>query len=138
MRLIYFSLKVLIIALEIEEVTVSTEYLDFANIFFSDSKAKLSKHFRINNYSINLAEGKQLLYKPIYNMRLMKLKTLKSYIEINLASGFIKLLKTSAGALILFVYKKNGSLQFYINYQRLINLTIENCDLLLLFVDSLD
>ena len=52
---------------------------------------------------------------------------LKTYIEANLASGFIRLSKPSANTSILFVQKKNGSFCLCINYQRLNSLIIKNC-----------
>ena len=56
----------------------------------------------------------------------MESETLKTYIETNLANGFIRLSKSSAGAPILFDRKSDGSLWLCINYQGLNNLTIKN------------
>ena len=61
-----------------------------------------------------------------YSLSLVELKTLKIYIEINLAKGFIWLSKSLMRALILFVQKPNASLRLYANYQGLNNLTIKN------------
>ena len=68
----------------------------------------------------------------------MELETLKTYIETNLANGFIQPLKSPAGALILFVRKPNGSLRLCINYRDLNNLTIKNRYPLPLIGESLD
>lgn len=105
---------------------ISIKYLDFADVFFSNSAAELSDHIGINNCFINLIEGQQLPYGAIYSLKLVKLKTLKTYIEINFASGFIKLLKSPTNAIILFVHMKNGSFWLCVNYQRLNNLIIRN------------
>ena len=51
---------------------------------------------------------------------------LKTYIKINLANSFIKPSKSPAKISILFEYKSNRSLRFYINYYGLNNLTIKN------------
>ena len=63
---------------------------------------------------------------------------LKTYIKANLASGFIRPSKSPAGALILFVRKKNGSLCLCVDYRGLNNLTIKNRYPLPLIGESLD
>lgn len=60
----------------------------------------------MNNHFINLINNKSLLYNLIYNLRPIKIKTLKTYIKTNLANGYIKLFKFSANILILLIYKK--------------------------------
>ena len=65
-----------------------------------------------NNYAIKLKNGKQPTYEPIYSLGPVELEILKTYIETNLANGFIRPLKSLADALILFIYKLDGSLQF--------------------------
>ena len=57
----------------------------------------------INEHAIKLQEGKQPPYGPIYNLGPIKLNTLKTYIETNLANSFICLSKFLARALILLV-----------------------------------
>lgn len=105
--LVYFSCEVLITSLEMKEITVPTEYSNFTNIFFSNFAAKLLEYIEINNHSINLKKDKQPLQKLIYSLRSMKLEILKTYIEINLANNFIRLLKLLASIPILFIYKKD-------------------------------
>lgn len=100
---IHPSREAQIASLGAEEVTVPTEYSGFAEVFLKDSPAKLPKHTGINNHAINLDNGKQLPYEPIYSLGLLDLETLKTYIKINLASNFIRLFKSPAGAPILFV-----------------------------------
>ena len=68
----------------------------------------------------------------------MELKTLKTYIETNLANGFIQPLKSLADAPILFIRKSNGSLRLCIDYESLNNLTIKNRYPLPLIGESLD
>lgn len=102
---------------------------------------ELLKNININKHTIKLVEDKQLPYGPIYNLRLMKLEILKTYIKINIKTGFIQLSKSSASTLILFNKKLDSSLYVYINYQKLNNLTIKNWYFLLLigkFLDQLD
>ncbi len=68
----------------------------------------------------------------------MELETLKAYIKNNLASKFIRLFKSSAGAPILFDKKSDGSLRLCVDYQGLNNLTLKNQYPLLLVGESLD
>ena len=49
----------------------------------------LSERTRANEQAIKLEKGKQLLYGPIYSLGPVELETLKTYIEIKLANGFI-------------------------------------------------
>ena len=86
-----------------EETGIPAEYSDFSNVFSSDSAAELPEHIRINDYPINLLDDKQPLYGPIYSLGPVKLEMLKTYIEANLASGFIRLFKSPSGAPILFI-----------------------------------
>ena len=80
----------------------------------------------INKHAIKLINGKQPSYRPIYSLGPVKLKIIKTYIQTNLANGFIQSSKSSIDPLILFVYKLNSSLRLYIKYQELNNLTIKN------------
>lgn len=71
---------------------------------------ELSENPSINEYAIELENRKQLLYKLIYTLSLVELKTLKVYIKIYLKPEFIWLFKSLAGASILFNKKLNDSL----------------------------
>lgn len=51
--------------------------------------AILSKFFNINKYVIDLKLDKQLSYKPLYSLELIKLKIFKTYIKTNLVNKFI-------------------------------------------------
>lgn len=84
-------------------MVVLLKYLNYANIFSEASNAELSKHIGINNYPINLIDDKEPPYNPIFSLRLVELKTLKTYIETNLANGFIQPLQLPANTLILFI-----------------------------------
>ena len=105
---------------------VSAKYSDFADVFSSDLVSELPKHIWINDHAIELVDDQQPPYQPIYSLGPIELETLKAYIEINLANGFIKPFKSPAGAPILFNRKLDGSLQLCINYPSLNNLTIKN------------
>ena len=68
----------------------------------------------------------------------MELKTLKTYIETNVANGFIRPSKSPSGATIVFVRKPDGSLSLYVDYRGLNNLTIKNRYALPLIGESFD
>ena len=68
---------------------VLAEYLDFADVFSLDLASELLEHTEINTHAIDLEEGKQPPYGPIYNLKLVELETLKTYIKTNLANDFI-------------------------------------------------
>ena len=109
-----------------KKVIVPAEYSDFANVFSKKSAEVLPECIKINEHAIKLEDGKQLPYGPIYSLDLVELETLKTYIENNLANGFIRPSKFSTDAPIWFVCKPNGSLWLCGNYQGLNNLTIKN------------
>ena len=135
---IHLSHEAQVVMLTSEETGIPTEYSDFSNVFSSDSTAELSEHTGINDHPINLLKNKQPPHGPIYSLGAMELEMLKTYIKANLASDFIRPSKFLAGAPILFVQKKDGSLHLCIDYRGLNNLTIKNCYLLLLIGKSLD
>ena len=102
------------------------KYIDFADKFFPNLPSELLKYIRINNYAIELASNQQLLYKSIYSLKLIKIKTLKTYIETNLANEFIRLSKLPANTPIFFDWKLNRSFRLCVNYRKLNNLKVKN------------
>jgi hypothetical protein len=66
------------------------------------------------------------------------LEVLKDYIDKNLESGFIRNSKSSAGAPILFVKKKDGSLRLCVDYRGLNKITVKNRYPLPLIPDLID
>ena len=95
---------------------IPTKYSDFVDIFSPDLAFKLPKHTGINNHAIELVDGQQPPYGPIYSLEPVELETLKAYIETNLANDFIKLCKSPAGAPILFNQKSNGFFLLCVDY----------------------
>ena len=116
---------------------VPVKYLDFADVFSPGLISELPVHTGINDHAIKLVNGQQPPYGPIYSLRLIEVKTLKTYIETNLANGFIRPSKSPCIAPILFDQKSDNSLRLCMNYQGLNNPTIKN-QYLPLIGDSLD
>ena len=48
---------------------------------------KVLKYSSINKYTINIKIDKQLSYKVIYTIELIRIETLKTYIKTNLANN---------------------------------------------------
>ena len=105
---------------------VPAEYSDYSNVFSAENAAELPKNTGINKHAIKLEEGKQPLFSLIYSLEPVELETLKTYIEINLANGFIQPSKSPIGALIFFDRKLNRSLRFCVDYWGLNNIIIKN------------
>ena len=96
------------------------------------------KRTRIKEYAIELEKSNQPPYRLIYSPGLVKLKTLKIYIETNRADAFIQPLKSSTDVAIFFVHKSNGSFSSWVDYFRLNNFTIKSWYLLPPIWESLD
>jgi len=79
-----------------------------------------------------------LPYGRIYNLSEVKLKTLKAYIETNLANGFIQRSSSPAGAPILFAKKKDGRLRLCLDYRALNRASVKNRYPLPLISEMLD
>ena len=105
-----------IASLVIEEVQIPSEYSDFSDVFSEERASILPEATELNQHAIELQEGQQPPYGPIYSLGPVELETLKTYIETNLANGFIRPSKSPAGASILFVGKLDGSLRLCVDY----------------------
>ena len=114
------------------------EYTNFTDVFFLDLATEHPEYTEINTHVIDLEKSKQPSYGPIYSLGPVKLETLKTYIEINMANSFIRPSKSSASAPILFDKKPDGNFYLCIDYWGLNNITIKNRYWLLLVDKSLD
>ena len=99
---------------------------------------ELPKNIGINKHAIELQDGKQPLYGPIYSLGPVELETLKTYIEIHLKTGLIQPSKFLVVAPIWLDKKPNNSLWLCVNYSSLNNLTIKNWYPLPLIGEALD
>ena len=81
---------------------ILAKYFDYSNVFLVKNIAKLAEYIKINDYTIELKKDKQLSFKLIYSLGLVKLETLKTYIKTNLANSFIWFSKSSINIFILF------------------------------------
>lgn len=113
---IYPAHEAQIVLLMAEKVFVLAIYLSFINLFLKKLVVEFFNSFDINEHLINLKLNKELLYGSIYSLGLVKLKTLKTNIKINLVNGFIWSPKSSVKVSILFVQKRDCNFCFYVNY----------------------
>ena len=100
---IYSFYYIQVALLSSEETRISAKYSDFFNVFSLGSMTELLEYIRINDPYINLLNNKQLPYSLIYNLGLVKLEMLKTYIKPNLASSLIRFFKSPLSARIIFV-----------------------------------
>ena len=68
---------------------IPSEYADYADVFSFDLAMEFPENTSINEHAIELQDGKQLPYGPIYSLGPVELETLKTYIETHLKTGFI-------------------------------------------------
>ena len=77
-------------------------------------------------FTIDLIPGTKLISIPPFRMAPAELRELKAQLEELLSKGFIRPSISPWGALVLFVKKKDGSLQLCIDYRKLNRVTIHN------------
>ena len=119
-------------------ISVPTKYFDFADVLSPELASKLSEYTGINDYAFKLVDNWQPPYGSIYSLGPIELETLKTYIETNLANGFIRPSKSPARAPIFFDKKPDRSLWLCVDYWGLNNLTIKNQYSLPLIRESLE
>ena len=119
-------------------IEVPAEYSDYSDVFSAENAAEHPENTRMNEHAIELEEGKQPLFGPIYSLGPVELETLKIYIKTNLANGFMHPSKSPAGAPIFFDRKPDGSLRLCVNYWGFNNITMKIRYPLPLIGESLD
>jgi len=116
---------------------IPTKYSEFVEVFSKTKADTLAPHRSID-HAIDLEPGCEIPYGRIYNLSEVELKTLKAYIETNLANGFIQRSSSPAAAPILFAKKKDGGLRLCVDYRALNSATIKNRYPLPLISEMLD
>ena len=112
-------------------LNIPKEYLWYIQLFQEEVDTKvLSKH-QPQDHEIKLELSKKPTFRLIYTLLEKELQVLRGYIKENLRKGFIRESKLLVSYPILFALKKDGSLQLYINYRKLNDITIKNRYLLL-------
>ena len=93
---------------------VPQEYHDFLDVFSKVNADKLPEH-RACDHHIELV-GPVPPVGPIYSLSIAERDELQAYIQEMLSKGFIWPSSSSTGAPVLFAKKKDGGLQFCVDY----------------------
>jgi len=93
---------------------------------FEEKKAKMLAPRRTLAHAINLGEGAEPPWGPIYRISAHQLNKLDKYLKKIMAEGRIADIESAYGAPILFVPKPDGRLQLCVDYRNLTKLTILN------------
>jgi hypothetical protein len=100
-------------------------YGEFMEDFRKAKPETLPPH-RSTDHAVDLEPGYHLRYGRSYNLSELELRTLKAYIEANLANGFIQWLSSPEAAPILLAKKKDGGLRLCVDYRELNKGTVKN------------
>jgi hypothetical protein len=109
----------------IQEPTKLLAQYEYRNVFEKKNVDTLLQH-RPYDCGIELQEGAQPPFGPIYSLSQNELAALQDYLDENLGKNFIRHSKSPAGAPILFVKKKDSSLWMCMDYRGLNKVTIKN------------
>jgi hypothetical protein len=103
-----------------------SELQQYEDVFAAENATALPPHRPGVDMAIPLQEGQQPPYGPLYPLSPAELEVLRGYLEENLKRGYIRHSKSPAGAPILFVPKKDGSLRLCVDYRGLNAITVKN------------
>ncbi|SGY29992.1 BQ5605_C002g01105 [Microbotryum silenes-dioicae] len=105
---------------------------------FSKVKADQLPPHRKFDLSIDLEDNTTPPFGPLYPLSETELQTLSSWLKENLSKNFIRASTSPAGAPVLFVRKKDGSLRLCVDYRGLNKITRKNRYPLPLIPEALD
>jgi transposase InsO family protein len=101
------------------------QYRQFESVFSKEEANILPEH-RKYDMTIELQPDSTPPFLPLYSLSSPELQELRKYIDENLEKGHIQHSKSPAGAPILFVKKKDGSLRLCVDYRKLNSITVKN------------
>jgi hypothetical protein len=116
--------------------TLPKEFRDYEDVFSKEAAGQLPP-FKEGDHAIDL-EGKEPPYGPLYNLSSRELEVLRDYLDDAMAKGLIQRSISPAGAPVLFVPKKDGTLRLCVDYRGLNKVTIKNRHPLPLISETLD
>ena len=112
-------------------------YHDFAPLFSKSKADRLPEHTTYD-HEIPLVPEAVMRPQRMYGMSDSELKTLKGYLDEMEEKGFIRRSTSPAGAPVIFVKKKDGSLRLCVDYRKLNDMTIKNRTPLPLIKETFD
>ena len=98
---------------------------NYENYFDFKNAETLFEHEN-EDHIINLLSSAKLLYKSLYIFSETEFRILRNYLLKNLILSCIREFMNCASALMFFVFKKNDSFRFYVNYKKLNVFIIKN------------
>ena len=104
---------------------IPPEYHRWIQVFSPQEADALPPH-RPYDHRIPLLPGTQPPFGPLYPMSHEELKALRSWLDDNLAKGFIRQSSSPAASPVLFVKKKDGSLRLCVDYRGLNAITVKS------------
>ncbi|KAJ1299547.1 hypothetical protein OPQ81_007341 [Rhizoctonia solani] len=108
-----------------EGVKIPLEFQTFYRLFGDEFLTTLPKH-RPYDCDMDLEEGKEVPYGPIYSMTPLETNALMEYLDSELAAGKIHPSTSPAGAPVMFVKRSDGRLRLVVDYMKLNKITIKN------------
>ena len=94
---------------------VLLKYHEFRNVF-SKSRANTLPTHQPYNLKMELEDGAIPPFGPMYSLSPYELQTLREFIHEHLANGLIRPTHSPHRALVLFIKKKNSSLQLCVDF----------------------
>src|SRR5437016_12805025 len=91
-------------------------YYNFQELFLEEKGIEALLAHASWDYTIPVQEGKEVLFGLIYQMSEKELEALRDFITKNFKKGFIRESQSPAGALVLFVPKKDRKLRLVVDY----------------------
>jgi len=125
------------ISKKIDLFSIPEEYYEYADVF-SKSKAETLAPYCPYDLQIDLEKDSHPPVGTIYSLSKFKQETLKEFIDENLTNGFICSTLSPYGAPVLFVKKKDRSLQLCVDFHGLNRITKKDRYPLPLISDLLD
>ncbi|KAI5448775.1 hypothetical protein NCC49_006605 [Naganishia albida] len=117
--------------------SIPPEFTEFADVFSKKNADILPEHTKYDHH-IDIEPGKTPSFGRLYNLCETELAAVEKYIRENLSRGFIRASTSPAGAPVLFVKKKDGTLRLCVDYRKLNAITVKNRYPLPLIDESLD
>jgi RNase H-like domain found in reverse transcriptase/Reverse transcriptase (RNA-dependent DNA polymerase)/Integrase zinc binding domain/Chromo (CHRromatin Organisation MOdifier) domain/Integrase core domain len=117
------------------DAQIPKELQGYKDVFSATEAGRLPEN-KATDHAIETTQDPP--FGPLYNLSASELAVLRQYIEDALRKGWIRRSTSPAGAPILFVPKKDGTLRLCVDYRGLNKVTVKNRHALPLISETLD